>query len=128
MEKAHSEDSFSPLSRDGAGALLRPVQGCAVGALDALWHPVRQDCAFLHVLPVPHPVLAFDKYTRTPRSTFLFAGITFLVGVALACGTEWGQAHLTTYRSGDPLDLLADVSALFIGTLIVIVWDIRKQK
>lgn len=79
----------------------------------------------------PFPILAFlafDKYTHTPRSTFLFSGITFLVGVALAFGTEWGQAHLTTYRSGDPLDLVADVSALFISTLIVIIWDLRKQK
>ena len=79
----------------------------------------------------PFPILAFlafDKYTRTPRSTFLFSGLTFLVGVALAFGTEWGQAHLTTWRSGDPLDWVADVTALFIGTLIVIIWDIRKQK
>ena len=79
----------------------------------------------------PFPILAFlafDKYTETPRSTFLFSGFTFLVGVALAFGTEWGQAHLTTYRSGDPLDWVADVSALFISTLIVIIWDLRKQK
>lgn len=79
----------------------------------------------------PFPILAFlafDKYTETPRSTFLFSGITFLVGVVLAFGTEWGQAHLTTYRSGDPLDWVADVSALFISTLIVIIWDLRKQK
>lgn len=79
----------------------------------------------------PFPILAFlafDKYTQTPRSTFLFSGITFLVGVALAFGTEWGQAHLTTYRSGDPLDWVADVCALLISTLIVIIWDIRKQK
>lgn len=79
----------------------------------------------------PFPILAFlafDKYTETPRSTFLFSGITFLVGVALAFGTEWGQAHLTTYRSGDPLDWLADVSALFLSTLIVIIWDLLKQR
>lgn len=79
----------------------------------------------------PFPILAFlafDKYTETPRSTFLFSGITFLVGVALAFGTEWGQAHLTTYRSGDPLDWLADISALFISTLIVIIWDLLKQR
>ena len=79
----------------------------------------------------PFPILAFlafDKYTETPRSTFLFSSITFLVGVALAFGTEWGQAHLTTYRSGDPLDWLADISALFISTLIVIIWDLLKQR
>ena len=51
-----------------------------------------------------------------------------VVGVALAFGTEWGQAHLTTYRSGDPLDWVADVSALFISTLIVIIWNLLKQR
>lgn len=79
----------------------------------------------------PFPILAFlafDKYTETVRSTLLFTGITFIVGVLLAIGTEWGQANLTDWRSGDPWDLVADISALTISTLIVIWWDIRKQK
>ena len=79
----------------------------------------------------PFPILAFlgfDKYTDTVRSTLLFTGITFVVGVLLAIGTEWGQAHLTDWRSGDPWDLVADISALTISTLLVIWWDIRKQQ
>lgn len=79
----------------------------------------------------PFPILsflAFDRFTETPPATFLFSGLTFLVGVGIAYGTEWGQAHLTTYRSGDPMDLLADVSALLISTIIVIIWDLSKQK
>lgn len=79
----------------------------------------------------PFPILAFlafDRYTENVRSTLLFSGITLLVGILLAAGTEWGQAHLTDYRSGDPMDLLADGLALVLSTLLVIFLDIRKQK
>ncbi|MBO4634800.1 MAG: hypothetical protein J5669_05455 [Bacteroidales bacterium] len=83
-------------------------------------------CMFL-----PFPVLAFlafDKYTETVPASLAYIGITFVVGLLLAWGTEWGQAHLTDYRSGDPLDLTADVIALGISSIAVLIWDIRKQK
>ena len=79
----------------------------------------------------PFPILAFlafDQYTNTMRQSLLFSGITFVVGILLALGTEWGQAHLTRYRSGDTRDFLADSLALVLGSLIVLFWDIRKQK
>lgn len=79
----------------------------------------------------PFPILAFlafDKYTETPRATFLYSGLTWALGMLLALGTEWGQAHLTTWRSGDPMDLLADGLSITISTLIVIIWDLSKQK
>ncbi len=79
----------------------------------------------------PFPILAFlafDKYTETPRATFLYSGLTWVLGMLLALGTEWGQAHLTTWRSGDPMDLLADGLSITISTLIVIIWDLSKQK
>lgn len=79
----------------------------------------------------PFPILAFlafDKYTQTPRATFLYSGLTWVLGMLLALGTEWGQAHLTTWRSGDPMDLLADGLSITISTLIVIIWDLSKQK
>lgn len=79
----------------------------------------------------PFPILAFlafDKYTETPSSTFLFSGITWVTGMLLAYATEWGQAHLTTWRSGDPLDLLADAIAITLATVVVIIWDLSKQK
>ena len=79
----------------------------------------------------PFPILAFlafDRFTDSVRSTLLFSCATLLVGFLLAWGTEWGQAHLTDYRSGDPLDLLADGTALVLSTLLVIYLDIRKQK
>lgn len=79
----------------------------------------------------PFPILAFlafDRFTDTPKSTFLFSGITWVLGLVLAFGTEWGQAHLTDYRSGDPWDLLADGLAITVSTIIVIIWDLSKQK
>jgi len=79
----------------------------------------------------PFPILAFlafDKFTETPQSTFLFSGITWVLGLLLAFGTEWGQAHLTDYRSGDPWDLVADALSITLSTVLVIIWDLSKQK
>ena len=79
----------------------------------------------------PFPILAFlafDRFTDTPKSTFLFSGITWVLGLLLAVATEWGQAHLTDYRGGDPWDLLADVLAITLSTILVIFWDLSKQK
>ena len=79
----------------------------------------------------PFPILsflAFDTFTHTVRETLLFVGVTLLVGLLIAVGTELGQANLTDYRSGDPLDLVADTIGLSVSSLITAVWDIRKQK
>ena len=79
----------------------------------------------------PFPILAFlafDRFTDTPKSTFLFSGITWVLGLVLAFATEWGQAHLTDYRSGDPWDLFADALAITLSTILVIFWDLSKQK
>jgi VanZ family protein len=79
----------------------------------------------------PFPILAFlafDRFTETPKSTYLFSGITWVMGLLLAFATEWGQAHLTDYRSGDPWDLLADGLAITLSTILVIIWDLSKQK
>ena len=79
----------------------------------------------------PYPILAFlafDRFTDTPKSTFLFSGITWVLGLLLAVATEWGQAHLTDYRSGDPWDLLADALAITLSTILVIFWGLSKQK
>lgn len=79
----------------------------------------------------PFPILAFlafDRYTETARQTLAFVGITLAVGLLLAVGTEWGQAHFTDYRSADPWDFVADTSALVVSSILVSIWDIRKQK
>ena len=79
----------------------------------------------------PFPILAFlafDKYTETPQATFRYAGSAWFAGLLFAFATEWGQAHLTTYRSGDPWDLLADALGITLSTVLVIIWDLSKQK
>lgn len=65
----------------------------------------------------PFPILAYFALGRFKGKilSILFAGIL------LAVATEWGQAHLTNYRSGDPLDLLADTLALILSSVIVAV-------
>ena len=78
----------------------------------------------------PFPILAFlafDRFTNTVPASLAFGACTLVVGVLLAMGTEWGQATLTDYRSGDRMDLLADCIALFLSTVLVTVWDIVKQ-
>ena len=91
--------------------------------------PIDKAVHFFMFFPFPIlAFLAFDKYTETPKSTFLFSGSTWVLGLLLAFGTEWGQAHLTTYRSGDPLDLLADALSITLSTVLVIIWDLSKQK
>ena len=79
----------------------------------------------------PFPILSFlsfDRFTESTSRTLLFTGITLAVGILLALFTEWGQAYLTNYRTGDLWDLLADFLALLLSSLIVIILDIRKQK
>jgi len=79
----------------------------------------------------PFPVLAFlafDQFTNTWRSSLFFTLATLATGCLLALGTEWGQAHLTDYRSGDPNDFLADLIALTLSSILVFIWDIRKQR
>ena len=80
---------------------------------------------------LPFPILAFlafDQYTDSVKKTLAFVAVTLAVGLLLAGLTEWGQAVLTNYRSGDPLDFLADSIGLLISAGIVTFWDLRKQK
>jgi hypothetical protein len=79
----------------------------------------------------PFPILAFlafDRFTNTVPASLAFGACTFVVGILLALGTEWGQATFTNYRTGDRMDLRADCIALFLSTAFVTVWDIVKQR
>ncbi len=94
-----------------------------------LGFPIDKVVHFCMFFPFPLlAFLAFDPYTDTVPSTLAFAGITLMVGLLLALGTEWGQEMLTDYRCGDPADLVADSLALVSSTVIVIIWDILKQR
>lgn len=77
----------------------------------------------------PFPVLAyyaFDRFSKKRWASVLWSVVAFIAGALLAAGSEIGQAFLTTYRSGDPVDLLADIVGLAAGTLVVLVLIFRK--
>ena len=91
--------------------------------------PMDKVAHFLMFLPFPILCfLAFDRYTENLRSTLIFTSVTFAVGLLLALGTEWGQAHLTSYRDGNGWDFFADALALTLSSVFVLFWDLRKQK
>ena len=91
--------------------------------------PVDKIVHFLMFFPFPILAwFAFDKHSNTLSSTFLFTALTFIIGVVFAAATEFGQAKLTTWRSGDPKDLGADICALALASLIVLFLDIKKQR
>lgn len=79
----------------------------------------------------PYPVLAyfaFNRFTGKWWTSFLCTLATFLTGALIAAGTEIGQARLTTYRSGDPDDWKADLLALGISCVLVVVLDLCKRR
>ena len=84
---------------------------------------------FCMFLPFPFlAYLAFDRYTDKLWSSLLWTVVSLVAGALVAAGTEIGQARLTTYRSGDPNDFKADLLALAVGSVIVFLLDIRKQR
>lgn len=78
----------------------------------------------------PFPIityLAFDnKTTKARHSIILSIGILF-IGLVMAAGTEIIQSKIS-YRSGDRNDLIANILALSISTLIIFIIDIYKQR
>ena len=90
--------------------------------------PTDKVAHFLMFLPFPIlAFFAFDKYTESPRQSFIYTGLTCAAGCLLAAGTELIQSRLS-YRSGDPNDFIADFLAIILGSLIVLLIDISKQK
>ena len=79
----------------------------------------------------PYPVLAyfaFNRFTAKWWSSLLCTLATFLSGALIAAGTEIGQARLTTYRSGDPDDWKADLLAIGVSCVVVIILYLCKQR
>lgn len=96
----------------------------------SLWG-IPMDKIVHFVMFFPFPILAFlafDQYSKTVSAALIFVLVTLALGVLLAIGTEWGQAHLTTHRSGDPKDLVSDCLALGLSSGLVLIWDICKLK
>lgn len=78
----------------------------------------------------PFPILAslsIRQKGRTPwRSVWRTVSI-FLIGCTLAAGTELIQG-LTTYRTSDPADFMADASALAIASIMAMAAIIIQHK
>ena len=98
------------------------------GVPRAIWGiPTDKVVHFLMFFPFPIlAFLAYDVFTDNLWKSLLFCLATFLFGVLIAAGTEYGQSFLP-HRSGDRHDLQADVLALSISAFIVLVIDILKQ-
>ena len=94
-----------------------------------LWGiPTDKIVHFLMFLPFLFlAYFAFDRFTEKVWTSFLWTAASFLAGCALAAGTEWVQAHLP-YRTADPADFKADLLALAVGSVLVLILDIAKQK
>lgn len=86
--------------------------------------PADKVAHFLMFLPFPIlAFLAYDHVTNKFWSALLFSVLTFVVGAAIAWGTEYIQGMLP-YRSRDVADLRADLLALGVSTLGVFITDV----
>lgn len=119
------------------GVYLVAVAWLCFGKLDGsqkmpatLWGiPTDKIAHFLMFLPFPVlAFFAFDRFTEKFRSSVLWTIVTFLAGCAYAAGTEYVQARLLPYRTGDPADFKADLLALATSSVIVLILDLSKQK
>ena len=91
--------------------------------------PTDKIVHFLMFFPFPIlAFLAFDGYSAKPWLSVLGTVAIFAAGILLAVGTEVGQARLTTYRSGDVNDFKADLLALGISSLIVLLINFRRLR
>ena len=95
-----------------------------------LWGiPADKIVHFLMFLPFPVlAFFAFDRFTEKFWLSVLWTSVTFLAGCAFAAGTEYVQARLLPYRTGDPADFKADLLALAVSSVIVLILDLSKQK
>lgn len=66
---------------------------------------------------LPFNVLSVSAYKKQGQNILLPVVFSFIAGCAIAAGTEYGQALLTSYRSGDPLDFVADFAGLLLGAI-----------
>ena len=79
----------------------------------------------------PFPLLAWLAFVpetgRGRRRAFRIL-VVFAAGCLLAAPTEAGQALLTTSRKGAVLPFRADLAALAVSTLLVLLFDLSKQR
>ena len=71
---------------------------------------------------LPFAILAymsFDFLARKGWQTVLLLFGTVVAGLLMAVATEIGQS-LTSYRSGDPMDFVADSTGIAVSTILTI--------
>lgn len=103
------------------------LDGMPEVSADIFGIPTDKVVHFIMFFPFPLLALAsFGKITRKPWHSFAFTLVVFATGCIIAIGTEIGQG-LTSYRSADPADFMADGIALAISSILVLIIDLRKQ-
>ena len=94
------------------------------------WLPVPFDKTVHFFLFLPFPFicyLAFPRFSGSRKGKYLFVLAAFLVGTMLGAGIEILQ-ELSGYRSGDPMDLLADCTGLALASTIILILDLCPRK
>ncbi|MBQ8061516.1 MAG: VanZ family protein [Bacteroidales bacterium] len=110
-------------------AYLGAVAWCCFGHFDNLpsvqkeFFGIPTDKIVHFIMFLPFPILSFWTFDYLAGKTWkviLLVFVLFLIGVLLAAGTEIGQSF-TSYRSSDPRDFAADLLALAVSSIAVLV-------
>lgn len=93
---------------------------------------IRLDRVFHFLMFFPYSFICWTLIKSSLNRTFFVRHITVTVvasGIVVATFAELSQELLTTYRDSDPWDLVANVSAIVTGIIIIMIMNIfRKNK
>ncbi len=92
---------------------------------DNLWG-IPMDKVVHFIMFFPFPILcyaAFRPQSKKRWRVVIAVAIVLVIGCAVAAGTEIGQSF-TTYRSGDPMDFLADFTALAGASVVTLLAEL----
>lgn len=99
--------------------------------LDQHFLGIRMDrvAHFLMFLPYSFLCWGFIKFSHSRTFFARYITTTVIVsGVIIAIIAELSQELLTTYRDSDPWDLVANISAIIVGIIIITIFEKRKRK
>lgn len=80
---------------------------------------------------LPFPILIYFSFGRKCKKNIcaaIFSIVTMICGCLFAGATEIGQRLLTTYRSCDTGDFIADGIAITIGCILILIADLCRIK
>ena len=115
---------------------LGAVAWCCFGHFDNLPRVQKEfigiptDKIVHFIMFFPFPVLSFWTFNYLagkPWKAVLTVFILFLLGCVLAAATEIGQSY-TSYRSSDPKDFAADILAMAISSLAILIIYLARHK